>query len=148
MHFQEKALLCIPFLFPSLLTLFQVLPEAGLVQGIPVALLNINSLVPLGKNQPSLAALQPVMMETHMEEKAMSEPIAEFIKNSMEEVRVSLTQYMGHDPIDFRVYDHHEDEESVPAKKGLTLSVGLYRGLKDTVLKLGKSLAARDIMDC
>ncbi len=83
----------------------------------------------------------------------MSEPIAEFTKNKnsmeeMEEVGGSLTQYVGHDLIDFRVYDHHEDEESVPAKKGLTLSVGLYRGLKDTVLKLGESLAARDIMDC
>jgi hypothetical protein len=70
----------------------------------------------------------------------MSGLIHKFGKNAIEEVRVSLTEYKGHELMDFRVYYCPSDGEPVPTKKGLTMSVELYANLRDAILKLGEEL--------
>ena len=73
----------------------------------------------------------------------MSQLVSKFEKNGLEEVRVSLTQYKGYDLIDLRVYYIPPSGDPVPTRKGLTLSVDLYRELKDAVLKLGEALKGK-----
>lgn len=71
----------------------------------------------------------------------MSEVIASFEKNSMEEVRVSLTEFKGKDLIDIRVYYQPEDgEEKRPTKKGITISPEKFPELKKAILALEKAL--------
>jgi len=71
----------------------------------------------------------------------MSEVIASFEKNSMEEVRVSLTEFKGKDLIDLRVYYQPEDgEEKRPTKKGITISPEKFPELKKAILALEKVL--------
>lgn len=53
----------------------------------------------------------------------MDKVIARIPKNSMEEVRVSLTTYRRHDLLDTRIYFKDEDGEWRPSRKGLTLKV-------------------------
>jgi hypothetical protein len=66
--------------------------------------------------------------------------ISSFEKNSREEVRVSLRDYMGHHVIDVRVYVENGEGAVIPTKKGLTISVEHYHDLKEAVAKLGKAL--------
>jgi hypothetical protein len=71
----------------------------------------------------------------------MGEVIASFEKNSMEEVRVSLTEFKGKDLIDLRVYYQPEDgEEKRPTKKGITISPEKFPELKKAILALEKVL--------
>ena len=70
----------------------------------------------------------------------MSQVVHKFGKNATEEVQVSLTEFKGYDLIDLRVYYCPPDGEPVPTKKGLTMSVGLYPDLRDSILKLGEAL--------
>ncbi len=71
----------------------------------------------------------------------MSEVIASFEKNSMEEVRVSLTEFKGKELIDLRVYYQPEDgEEKRPTKKGITISPEKFPELKKAILALEKVL--------
>ena len=74
----------------------------------------------------------------------MAELITKFEKNATEEVRVSLTEYKGHELIDIRVYYAPPGREAIPTKKGLTMSVDLYPDLKDAVVKLGDTLKNRE----
>jgi len=71
----------------------------------------------------------------------MGEVIASFEKNSMEEVRVSLTEFKGKALIDLRVYYQPEDgEEKRPTKKGITISPEKFPELKKAILALEKAL--------
>ena len=71
----------------------------------------------------------------------MSEVIASFEKNSMEEVRVSLTEFKGKELIDVRVYYQPEDgEEKRPTKKGITISPEKFPELKKAILAVEKVL--------
>jgi hypothetical protein len=71
----------------------------------------------------------------------MGEVIASFEKNSMEEVRVSLTEFKGKDLIDLRVYYQPEEgEQKRPTKKGITISPEKFPELKKAILALEKVL--------
>jgi len=71
----------------------------------------------------------------------MGEVIASFEKNSMEEVRVSLTEFKGKELIDLRVYYQPEDgEEKRPTKKGITIASEKFPELKKAILALEKAL--------
>jgi hypothetical protein len=61
--------------------------------------------------------------------------ISEFRKNTREEIRVSLSNYQGHDLIDIRVYYHsgNIDGDMFPTKKGITMSTKLIPDLKKAV---------------
>ena len=77
----------------------------------------------------------------------MEEMISSFEKNALEEVRVSLTEYRGHQLIDLRVYYLSADGEPRPTKKGLALSVGLYPELKESLAKLEQVLKERGLLE-
>jgi len=66
--------------------------------------------------------------------------VAEFQKNDIEIVRVSLTQYRNKDYFDIRLY-YQEEGEWRPTKKGLCLSQGLFLEFKKAVRALEKALA-------
>ena len=66
-----------------------------------------------------------------------------FEKNSLEEVRVSLTTYKGKEYIDLRVFFRGDDGEMHPGKKGLTLSVALLPELEIAVKKLHEAMKPR-----
>ena len=71
----------------------------------------------------------------------MSELIASFEKNSLEEVRISLTEFKGKQLIDLRVYYQPENgEEKRPTKKGITISPEKFPELKKAILALEKAL--------
>lgn len=60
----------------------------------------------------------------------MTEIIARFVKNSVEEVRLSLTEFKGHKLIDIRAFYLDLDNEYKPTKKGIAISVDLYPELR------------------
>ena len=76
----------------------------------------------------------------------MDEVIVEFAKNAAEVVRISLTEYRGHQLIDARVYYSADEGEYRPTKKGLSLSVGLYTELRQALLTLEKVLLERKLI--
>lgn len=73
----------------------------------------------------------------------MGETIAQFSKNSSEEVRVCIEEYKGHRLFDIRSY-YHNGEEWLPTKKGISLKVELYPEFREAIDKLGQVLAGGD----
>ena len=72
----------------------------------------------------------------------MEKLIATFAKNATEEVRVSLTQFRGHDLVDVRVYfEPRGGDEKLPSKKGVCLGVDLLPDLRAALA--GAEKAAR-----
>lgn len=63
-----------------------------------------------------------------------------FPKNPLEEVRASLTVFKGKDYVDLRIYYKGDDGEYRPSKKGLTLSIDLFKDLEEAVKKLGEEV--------
>ena len=60
--------------------------------------------------------------------------ISEFPKNKTEDFRLSLTEYQGHNLIDFRIYFKDKQGESKPTKKGVTVNVKLFPQLKQAIM--------------
>ena len=71
-----------------------------------------------------------------------------FVKNALEEVRVSLEEYHGRKLIDLRVYYDAGGGVRMPSKKGLALSVEQLPELAKAVAKaqeaVGKGTMATD----
>jgi hypothetical protein len=76
----------------------------------------------------------------------MDEVIAQFEKNATEVLRISLTEFRGHQLIDARIYYSDDEGQYRPTKKGVSLAVGLYPELKKAVLALEKILLERKLM--
>ena len=77
----------------------------------------------------------------------MDQLISEFRKNSQEVVRVSLTEFKGHQLLDLRVYYEDDAGELKPSRKGVALSVDLYAELRKAVLKAGEVLSEAGILE-
>jgi len=75
-----------------------------------------------------------------------NEVIHSFQKNATEEVRVSLTEYLGHKLIDIRVYYQGEDNEFRPTKKGLSISVEKFSDLQEAIKNAEKMLKKKKIL--
>jgi len=61
----------------------------------------------------------------------MEKEIANFSKNSTEQIKVMLKEYKGHQLIDFRVYFANPGESKFyPTRKGLTIKTDLIPQLK------------------
>jgi hypothetical protein len=73
-----------------------------------------------------------------------SKVIAQFEKNSREEVRVSIDEFRGYKIINIRAY-YRSGDQWLPGKQGLALTVERYRDLVDAVLKLGEELQAQGL---
>jgi hypothetical protein len=77
---------------------------------------------------------------------AGSEVIAQFEKNSKEEVRVSIDDFHGRKLINLRVYYRSSDGEWRPGKQGLALNVERYRDLADALVKVGEVLQTKSLI--
>lgn len=75
-----------------------------------------------------------------------SQLVAQFEKNSKEEVRFSVDDFHGRKIINMRVYYKVDGNEWRPGKQGLALSVDRYRELADAIVKLGEDLQARGLL--
>ncbi len=74
----------------------------------------------------------------------MDRLVARFEKNALEDVRVLLKTYKGHDLIDLRVYYlPGEGQEPRPTKKGLCVKADLLPELKKAVLALEEALKSK-----
>ena len=72
--------------------------------------------------------------------------IAQFEKNSKEEVRVSIDDFHGRKLINLRVYYRTDNGEWLPGKQGIALGIDRYRDLADALVKLGEELQTRGLI--
>ncbi len=64
-----------------------------------------------------------------------------FDRNSREQIRISINEYMGTKYLDIRVfYKDKRSEEYLPSKKGVTLATDKYPELLDGIIELGETL--------
>jgi Transcriptional Coactivator p15 (PC4) len=75
-----------------------------------------------------------------------SQLVAQFEKNSKEEVRVSLDDFRGRKIINMRVYYRSDNGEWLPGRQGLALGVDRYRDLAEAMLKVGEALQAQGLL--
>lgn len=75
-----------------------------------------------------------------------SQLVAQFEKNSKEEVRVSIDDFRGRKLINIRVYYRNDAGQWLPGKQGLALGIDRYRDLADAVLRLGEQLQAQALL--
>ncbi len=70
-----------------------------------------------------------------------SKPIAQFDKNSREQVRISIDEFKGRKLINIRVWYHNADvEQWLPGKQGITLAVDKFSALESALHELSKAL--------
>lgn len=67
-----------------------------------------------------------------------------FMKNALEEVRVSVSTYKGKKYVDFRVYYQDDNGEYKPSKKGIAISPELLPELENAIGKLKESIESQD----
>jgi len=72
--------------------------------------------------------------------------VAQFEKNSKEEVRVSIDDFHGRKLINLRVFYRSDGGQWLPGKQGLAIGVDLYRDLADAVLKVGEEIQSRGLI--
>jgi hypothetical protein len=72
--------------------------------------------------------------------------ISEFQKNKTEDFRLSLTEYQGHNLIDFRIYYKDKQGESKPTKKGVTVNVKLFPQLKQAIMDAENILKEKEML--
>ena len=65
----------------------------------------------------------------------MQKLISKFEKNSMEEIRVELSEYKGQTYLNIRAWIENDNNEFVPTKKGLTINVELFPELLEALKK-------------
>ncbi len=72
--------------------------------------------------------------------------ISEFPKNKTEDFRLSLTEYQGHNLLDFRIYFKDKEGESKPTKKGVTVNVKLFSQLKQAIMDAENILKEKEML--
>jgi Transcriptional Coactivator p15 (PC4) len=72
--------------------------------------------------------------------------VAQFEKNSKEEVRVSIDDFHGRKLINLRVYYRADGGQWLPGKQGIALGVDRYRDLADALVKLGEELQTKGLI--
>lgn len=77
---------------------------------------------------------------------ADTELVAQFEKNSKEEVRVSIDDFHGRKLINLRVYYRSDAGDWRPGRQGLALGVDRYRELADALVKLGEQLKLKGLI--
>ena len=67
-----------------------------------------------------------------------------FPKNSIEEVRISLTSFKGQEYLDVRVFYRADDGEFRPTKKGVTINMELIPDLLEGLAKVREALGEEE----
>jgi hypothetical protein len=75
-----------------------------------------------------------------------SQLVAQFEKNSKEEVRVSIDEFHGKKIINIRVYYRGEEKQWLPGKQGIALGIDRYRHLADAIVRLGETLQIKGLI--
>ncbi len=73
-------------------------------------------------------------------------PVAQFEKNSKEEVRVSIDDFRGTKLINIRVFYRSPSGEWLPGKQGVAMKVDCYRDLASAILQLGEALQEEGLL--
>ncbi len=71
--------------------------------------------------------------------------IYEIQKNSMEKIRIALTEFKGHKLLDIRVYydaSETRDADFKPTKKGISIPIDLVREVKEGIDKALEQIEA------
>jgi hypothetical protein len=76
----------------------------------------------------------------------LNQTVAQFEKNSKEEVRISIDEYHGRKLINLRVFYKSQDGKWLPGKQGLALSVDRYRDLADALIRVGEELQSKGLL--
>ncbi len=66
-----------------------------------------------------------------------------FMKNALEEIRVSVSTYKGKKYVDLRVYYQDDNGEYKPSKKGIAISPELLPELENAIGKLKEIIEAQ-----
>ncbi len=66
-----------------------------------------------------------------------------FMKNALEEIRVSVSTYKGKKYVDLRVYYQDDNGEYKPSKKGIAISPELLPELENSIGKLKEIIEAQ-----
>lgn len=75
------------------------------------------------------------------------ELIAQFQKNSREEIRVTINEFKKNKYIHVRTYVGFEGEERKPTQKGIAIAVELFPELKKAIGLLEKRLLDEGLID-
>jgi hypothetical protein len=75
-----------------------------------------------------------------------SHPVAQFEKNSKEEIRVSIDDFRGTKLINIRVFYRSATGEWLPGKQGIAMKADLYRDLASAILQLGEALQEQGLL--
>jgi len=75
-----------------------------------------------------------------------SHPVAQFEKNSREEVRVSIDDFRGTKIINIRVFYRSATGEWLPGKQGIAMKADRYRDLASAILQLGEALQQQGLL--
>jgi hypothetical protein len=67
-----------------------------------------------------------------------------FMKNALEEVRVSVSTYKGKKYVDLRVYYQDDNGEYKPSKKGIAISPELLPELENAIGKLKEIIESHE----
>lgn len=77
----------------------------------------------------------------------MNQTITTIEKNSIDEIRVGLSDFKGHDLIGVRVFAETDKGEKVPTKKGLTCNVRLIADLIKALQEAEKEVQAEGLLE-
>jgi hypothetical protein len=77
------------------------------------------------------------------ENQTRTEPVYSFRKNSREEVRASFSTFKGADYVDLRVFTKNAEGDTIPTRKGLTVSRAMLPELERAVAALRAASGAQ-----
>ena len=74
----------------------------------------------------------------------MQKLISKFEKNSIEEIRVELSEYKGQTYLNVRAWVKGDNGEFLPTRKGITLNIELIPDLIEALKKARASITGSD----
>ena len=77
----------------------------------------------------------------------MEKTVDSFDKNTVEEIRVTLSEFKGHQLFGLRIWFEAEPGKWVATKKGLSLKVDLFPEFKRAIEKLEAAILEAGLLD-
>jgi hypothetical protein len=76
----------------------------------------------------------------------MDRLIAKFRKNTLEEIRISATEFQGRQLVDIRIFAGPRGQETVPTRKGISIPIELYDEFKKAINSLEEILEEEGLL--